>query len=119
MYAITQKVADSYCSLSPTHQYLAYVVYLGEHWLVRRAAQKTATYRIPRFFQLAAMVPIGGAIQISTLLRTAGAIGTRMCLTVRQWPDSWPLGLSTARSRRNAACRFSYVTTMSTKPLGC
>jgi hypothetical protein len=34
------------------------------------------------------MVPIGGAIQISTLLRTAGAIGARIvCLTVRQWPE--------------------------------
>ena len=85
-----------------------------------KSCQKTATYRIPGFFQLAVMVPIGGAIQISTLLRTAGAFGTRIV------PDRapmarapWPLGLSTARSRRNAACRFSYVTTMSTKPLGC
>jgi len=51
----------------------------SKHWLVRRAAQKTATYRSLRFFQLAAMGAHRRAhFHSSTLVLTAGAIGTQI-----------------------------------------
>jgi hypothetical protein len=54
--------------------------YTGKHWLVRGAAQKTATYRSLRFLRLSALCAIGGRDfnLKSTLLRIAGAGGTRI-----------------------------------------
>ena len=71
------------------------------------------TYQSLRFFQLAATVPIGWH-----------NFGYRRRLD--PWvpvPNSprlmWVRHGQAARSERNAGCRFSSVTTMSTRPSGC
>src|SRR4030095_1977401 len=88
---------DSYCSLSPARPFIEASTDLSEELPKKRRRTEVS-------------VPIGrhGAhrqaqFQMSTLVRTAGAIGTRIVhirAPVARAP--WPSGPSTARSDRNA-----------------
>jgi hypothetical protein len=91
------KVGDSYCSLSPARPFIETSTDLSEELPKKRRRTEVS-------------VPIGshGAhrqaqFQMSTLVRTAGAIRTRIVhirAPVARAP--WPSGPSTARSKRNA-----------------
>ncbi len=92
----------------------------GVHWrqsVVRRAAQKTATYRDLRFFQLAAIVPIGRHnLKYRRWFVSSMPWASELRISVRQRLDALAIGPINRSIERNAACRFSSVTTMSTKP---
>ena len=90
--------------MTPIALYLRYA-HLYRQALTRPKScpNKTATYRSLRFFQLAAMVPIGRHIFKCRPWFVPGAVGIRI-LHIRApvARTAWPSGPSTARSKRNA-----------------
>jgi hypothetical protein len=109
---LARPAGNSYCSLSPARPFIEASADLSEELPIKRRRTEVS-------------VPIGshGAhrqaqFQMSTLVRTAGAIGTRIVHVVARG-DALAIGPINRSIEEERPCRFSSVTTMSTKPSGC